>query len=92
VISDPSKVEPALRAAHNHLLQGERPAIGPRNSNYDPLSGSTEKTYQSQSNHTFSKNVISLEIHGDSIVDLTLVTLPVSHRCVLVEETCCLRA
>ncbi|PLW43882.1 hypothetical protein PCASD_05787 [Puccinia coronata f. sp. avenae] len=76
VISDPSKVEPALRAAHNHLLQGERPTIGPRNSNYDPLSGSTEKIFQSQSNHTFSKNVISLEIHGDSIVDLTLVTLP----------------
>ena len=74
MIRDPSKVEGALREAHSHLLRRECSAIGSRTNHVEVVSGGTENS--SQRIHSFSKNVICLEIQGRSVVDLTLVTLP----------------
>ncbi|KAH9474070.1 hypothetical protein Pst134EA_001121 [Puccinia striiformis f. sp. tritici] len=74
MIRDPSKVEGALREAHSHLLRREYSAIGSRTNHVEVVSGGIENS--SQRIHSFSKNVICLEIQGRSVVDLTLVTLP----------------
>ncbi|POV96241.1 hypothetical protein PSHT_15256 [Puccinia striiformis] len=92
MIRDPSKVEGALREAHSHLLRRECSAIGSRTNHVEVVSGGTENS--SQRIHSFSKNVICLEIQGRSVVDLTLVTLPVTlHQFILDDHlatNCCI--
>ncbi|OAV90520.1 hypothetical protein, variant [Puccinia triticina 1-1 BBBD Race 1] len=74
MISDPKKVEGALREAHSYLLDSDRCVTASRGSHPETASGGTEKSIQSGC--PFSKNVICLETRGRSVVDLTLVTLP----------------
>ncbi|KAA1115519.1 hypothetical protein PGT21_036952 [Puccinia graminis f. sp. tritici] len=74
MISEPSKVEGALREAHSYLLR-EHAATAPRSSNLEAASGTaTNKLILSK--RAFCKNVVCLEIRGRAVVDLTLVTLP----------------
>jgi hypothetical protein len=76
MIDDPSTVEGALREAHSYLLR-EHAATTPQGSNLEAASGGTNTSILSK--RAFCKNVVCLEIRGRTVVDLTLITLPVSH-------------